>query len=74
MALDVITYKASIKAAFLAAQAETDPDNFVQAMDDLAGAIADAGEVFVKSGAVATTVTGTLPAGPVAAVGVGVVT
>ncbi len=57
MALDKTTLKAGIKAAFLAAQAESNPDNFDAAMDALAGSISDAMDTYVKSGAVNTVVT-----------------
>lgn len=54
MALDKTTYKAAIKAAFLAAKAEANPTNFDAAMDALAAALSDAGDAFVKSGTVNT--------------------
>jgi hypothetical protein len=44
------------------------------AIATLASALADANDAFVKSGSVSTTVTGTLPAGPVAASGSGSIT
>ena len=74
MALDKSTLKTSVKNALIAANNEEDPANFSSAMDTLAGSISDAIDVFVKSGTVTTTVTGTLPTGPVAAVGAGSVT
>lgn len=74
MALDKTTLKSSIKSALLAAATEEDPANFDAAMDALAGSLSDAMDLFVKSGTVTTTVTGTLPDGPVAAAGTGGVT
>ncbi|MBN2669991.1 MAG: hypothetical protein JXR60_12290 [Bacteroidales bacterium] len=62
MALDKISLKSSIKQAFNDQRSNTnDPD---AALDDLAAKIADAVEVFVKSGTVNTTVetTGTAAA------------
>ncbi len=56
MPLDKTTYAASIKSALLAAKDEGDPSNFDAAMTTLANAIADAGDVFVKSGLVTTVV------------------
>ena len=47
MAYNKATYKASIKAAFLAAKAETDPTNFDAAMETLAGEFADALEAAI---------------------------
>ena len=56
MALATAAYKTAIKAAFLAAKAVTDPTDFDAAMDALAKDLSDAGETFVKSGLVSTTV------------------
>ncbi len=75
MALDLTALKSGIKAALDAAAAEEDPANKDAALQALADGIGDAVDTFVKSGTVATTVTtvvtGTLPTGPVAAVGAG---
>jgi len=60
MALDTPAYKASIKAAFLAAKAETNPANFDAAIDALAASLSGAGEIFVKSGSVKTLVSTTV--------------
>jgi hypothetical protein len=52
MALDKAPLKAKIKAALLAAKAETDPDNFEATMDQYAQDIADAVDDYVKGGEV----------------------
>lgn len=62
MPLNKSALKAAIKSGYEAAQAEQDP---ALAADAIAGAIADAIEIFVKSGTVsfaAGTVTGATPA------------
>lgn len=68
------TLAAAILAALQATAAETDPANLSSALTTQADAIADAIDTYVKSGLVTTVVTGTLPAGPVAAVGTGALT
>lgn len=71
MAFSKSTYKASLKAADLAAKAETNPANFEAAMDAKADAYADAFEVAVsqlESASGDVTVPGAglqSPAGPV---------
>lgn len=55
MALDKPSHKAAVKAAFLAAATVTDPDDFDQAMDDLATAITNSDDTFIKSGTVNNT-------------------
>lgn len=70
MALDKASLGSAIATAFSNAHGQGP-----QAADTtLANAIADAIDTYVKGGAVATVVTGTLPAGPVAAVGSGSMT
>jgi len=70
MALDKSTLGSAIASAFSAAHGQG-----AQAADTtLANAIADAIDTYVKGGVVATTVVGTLPAGPVAASGSGAIT
>ena len=73
MALDKTSLKASIKQAFNDQRSNTnDPDG---AIDDLASKIADAVDLFVKSGSVSTSVstviTGTSPSGAVTGTGTG---
>jgi hypothetical protein len=74
MALNKPPLKAAIKAALLAARTETNPANFTAAMDTLAGAITDAVDTFMKSGAVTVTVTsvgGVTPGGGASGPGTG---
>ncbi len=76
MALDTTTLRGALTAAFDKVKVfdgETGGQSQQDAINSLAFDMTIAINNFVKSGLVSTTVTGTLPAGPVAAVGTGTI-